>query len=57
MNIQNIIEKKDWTVEQAKDWFQTCSDIIVNTKSEKTRDATIIVAEHCFKIIKNSKVK
>jgi len=57
MNIQNIIQKKDWTVEQAKDWFQTCSDIIVNTKCEKTRDATIIVAKHFFKIIKNSKVK
>ncbi len=57
MNIQKIIEKKDWTVDQAKDWFQTCSDIIVNTKCEKTRDDTIIVARHCFKIIKNSKVK
>ena len=51
MKIQNIIEKKDWTIKEAKDWIKTCKDLIKITKCEKTRNSLITIACHCNKII------
>ena len=53
MSIHKIIERKDWTVKEAKAWLQTCKNLIRITDCEKTKDSLIIVADHCFKIIKN----
>ena len=56
MNIHKIIKRQDWTVKEAKAWIQTCKNLIKITDCEKTKDSLIIVAEHCFKIIKNKGV-
>lgn len=56
MSIHKIIERKDWTIKEAKAWLQTCKNLIKITDCEKTKDSLIIVADHCFKIIKNKGV-